>query len=147
MNDELDRDLSALAAMVERRALPTRHDARPLLLEIGRRLSQDAGSSADLEPVKRRISGFPPAFAEAWSAAVLDEISMAATEYVRSADPRYLGHPKYDWAYTLEAREHLGWRMKAVQYLGIAASPDLEAAIERADRLLEVRKPVQGPNS
>jgi hypothetical protein len=96
---------SALAAMVERRALPTRHDARPLLLEIGRRLSQDAGR-ADLEPVKRRISasrppsrrpGRPPSWTRSrWPRRVRP---LGGSLVPRSPEVR-LG-------YTLEAREHL----------------------------------------
>lgn len=147
MNDDLDRALSDLAALLERRSLPTRHDARPVLLEIGRRLAEGKGSAADLAPVKSRLSALPPAFGEPWSAAVRDELTMAATEYVRSADPRYLGHAKYDWAYTLEARERLGWRMAAVQFLGIALDPDIAAGIERADRLVDARRPGRGTNS
>ena len=135
MTDELDRALSSLDALVERHRLPTRHDARPILLGIGRLLG--AGSPETLLTANRRISALPPAFAEAWSAAVRDELSMAATEYVRSADPRYLGNAKYDWEYTLEARERLGWRLRAVQYLGIALDADQLSGIQRADRILE----------
>lgn len=145
MTDELDRALSSLVALAERKRLPTRHDARPILLEIGRLLG--AGSSEALASAKRGLSAFPPAFAEAWSAAVREELSMAATEYVRSADPRYLGHAQYDWEYTIEARERLGWRLSAVQYLGITAGADLLSGIERVDHILEARRPGWKPNS
>jgi hypothetical protein len=142
---ELDRGLDGLAALEKAHRLPTRLDARPVLLEIGRLLA--LGETSDLDSAKRRISAFSAPFADAWSAAVRDEIAMAATEHVRSADPRYLAHPKYDWEYAIEARERLGWRMKAVQFLGMPPDPSQMTSIERADRQMEASSARRKPNS
>jgi hypothetical protein len=139
MSSEMDEGLRALEALEKKRGRPTRHDARPVLLALGRGLAD--GEEEALQAVKRRLAGFPTAFLEAWSAAVRDEISMAATEHVSSADPRYLAHPRYDWEYTLEARARLGWRLRAVQFLGITVDPATLSGIERADRTLASRRP------
>ena len=139
MTSELELALAAIEALETRRGRPTRHDARAVLLELGRLLGEGDGHEA--EKAKRRIAGLPAGFAEVWTAAVRDELSMAATEYALSLDPRYLDHPKYDWEYTLEARRRLAWRLEAVQFLGIPAEASTLAAIERSDRLLEERGP------
>ena len=139
MSSELDLQLSGLEALAKANGRPSRHDARPLLLELGRELESGPGGAA--ETAKRRLEALGGPFEEAWVAAVADELAMAATEHVRSADPRYLDHPKYDWRYTLEARELLARRLRAVLFLGIPVDPGLTASIERADRLIEARKP------
>src|SRR5262249_1733084 len=59
---------------------PTRHHARPLLVGLGQVLL--SGVPQEAEAVKRRLEGLPAALAEGWSAAVADEMAMAATEYV-----------------------------------------------------------------
>jgi hypothetical protein len=139
VTSELELALAAIQALEKRRGRPTRHDARPVLLELGRLLGEGDGHAA--EEAKRRIAGLPAGFAEGWTVAVRDEISMAATEYTLSLDPRYLDHPKYDWEYTLEARRRLAWRLEAVRFLGIPTEASTLAAIERSDRLLEDRGP------
>ena len=64
---------------------------------------------------------------------------MATTEYVRSVDPRYLSHPHYDLAYTVESRRQLDARWKACAYLGLPLDPASVASVTRADALLEAR--------
>jgi hypothetical protein len=113
--------LAAIEALEKRRGRPTRHDARPVLLELGRLLGEGDGMRA--EEAKRRIAGLPPGSRRAgrWPSGTRSR--MAATEYTLSLDPRYLDHPKYDWEYTLEARRRLAWRLEAVRFLGIRPRP------------------------
>ncbi len=145
MSSELDGALAEIEGLAKKDGRPTRHHARPLLVGLGELLLSAAPHEADA--AKRRLEGLPPGVAEAWSAAVADEIAMAATEYVRSVDPRYLDHPKYDWAYTLEARQQLADRLRAVRFLGIEVDGNLLAGIDRADRMVAGRRPGWRPNS
>jgi hypothetical protein len=144
MNPELESALAGIEALGKQHARPNRHHARPLLVGLGELLL--SGTPQEAEDVRRRLGGLSPGLAEAWAAAVADEMAMAATEYVRSVDPRYLEHPKYDWAYTLEAREHLADRLRAVRFLGIEVDESILAGIERADRAIASRRPGWRPN-
>jgi hypothetical protein len=144
MKPELDEALEDLEALSRKRGLPTRHHARPILVALGEAL--EGGGTTEAGEVTRRLEKLPEAFQEAWLVAVRDEIAMAATEHVRSADPRYLVHPKYDFEYTLEARRRLGARMRAAEALRIAIDPALAASVKRADGLLEKRASLRGPN-
>jgi hypothetical protein len=139
LTSEIESALAALEALEKKRGRPGRHHARPVLVGLGELLL--SGRPQDAESVKRRLEGLPAGVAGAWPVAVSDEIEMAGTEYVRSVDPRYLDHEKYDWDYTLEARERLADRLRAVRFLGIRIDESLLAGIERADRLLESRRP------
>jgi hypothetical protein len=58
---------------------------------------------------------------------------------VRSCDPRYLDHPKYDLVYTVEARERLEARLVVAEKLGLPADEAMLEAVERADGLLQSR--------
>jgi len=144
VTSELEDALAGIEALEKERGRPSRHHARPLLVGLGQLLL--SGTLEESESVKRRLDGLPPAVAETWPAAVADEIAMAATEYIRSVDPRYLDHPKYDWEYTLEARERLADRLRAVRFLGIVLEPGLLAGIERADRGVASRRQGWRPN-
>jgi hypothetical protein len=139
VNPELESALAGIEALAKQNGRPTRHHARPLLVGLGEVLL--SGTPEEAEAVKRRLDGLPPSSAENWPTAVADEMAMAATEYVRSADPRYLDHPKYDWAYTLEARERLADRLRAVRFLGIPVDESLLRGIDRADRSIASHRP------
>jgi hypothetical protein len=144
MTLDLEDVLAGIEALEKQRRRPNRHHARPLLVGLGQLLL--SGTPEEAESVKQRLQRLPPAVAEAWPPAVADEIGMAGTEYIRSADPRYLDHEKYDWEYTLEARERLADRLRAVRFLGIEVEPSLLAGIERADRGIASRRPGWRPN-
>jgi hypothetical protein len=141
MTPDLESALAELEAFERQPGRPTRHHARPLLVRLGELLLSGAPEEEEAEEVKRRLEGLPAVLAEGWSAAVADEMAMAATEYVRSVDPRYLDHPKYDWPYTLEARQQLADRLRAVRFLGIGVDANLLAGIDRADRTIASRRP------
>lgn len=135
MNPELEAAIRAVEARAGRRAALTRHDVRPILLLMGRSLL--AGRSAELGDSVERLRSLPEPLRESWIAAVQDEMSMACTEHVRSVDPRFLKHPQYDLAYTLEARRELEARSKACAHLGQPLDPAATAGVGRADALLE----------
>ena len=135
MNAELDAAIRSIESRTGRRVVVTRHEARPILIGIGRALH--SGRSGDAAAAGDRLAKLPPPLRESWEAAVRDEMEMAATEHVRSVDPRYLGHPRYDLDYTLEARRQLEHRRRACEHLGLPLDAALLGAVARADSLLE----------
>jgi len=137
VNPELEALIRALRSRTGRSPSVTRHDARPILLGIGGALL--AGRQADLGNAAELLRGLPGPLESSWIAALRDEMSMACTEYVRSVDPRYLNHPQYDLAYTLDARLQLEARWRASIYLGQPPDAASTAAVERADALLAER--------
>ena len=108
--------------------------ARAVLLTLGERvLAEDAAGAAEFA---RRVLQITSPRAEDWQSAVRDEILMAATEHVRSVDPRFLSRPDYDLHYTVEARAALEARLRGAELLGIEVGPSLLYRIAAADRLL-----------
>jgi hypothetical protein len=90
--------------------------------------------------MRKRFLALAEGFRQAWDLAVRDELAMACTEHIRSVDPRYLDHPAYDLAYTLEARRLLEARLKGAEGTGIVLDEALSAGIRRADSLFEGRR-------
>jgi hypothetical protein len=135
MKPELDAAVRAVEAMAGRKATPTRHDARPVLLGIGAAIL--AGRPEVASAARERLAKLPEPLRRAWEDAVLDELAMASTEHVRSVDPRHLAHPRYDLEYTLQARRRLEARVLAAEALGLAPGAPHFEAIARADALLE----------
>jgi hypothetical protein len=134
--DELERALAQLAGWIDERKKPTRHQARALLVALGRWIRHGAPSGDQVSAVRDRLRAIVHPLAEGWEAAVLDELILACTEHIRSVDPRYLDHPRYDFAYPIEARERLESRLVAAAALGMSPSPELLARVTRADELL-----------
>lgn len=134
MDAPLTDVLAELDAWVARGKAPTRHHARGVLVGLGLalldgRAEQEAAAFA-------RVASWIERDPAGWREAVAGEMSMAATEHVRSVDPRWLGHPKYDLAYTVEARHRLEARLACAEHLGIEVSEELLEAIARADAQL-----------
>jgi hypothetical protein len=134
---ELESAIRALEGLASRAGPITRHDERPILPSLGRSLH--AGRKEDLGDAADSSRRLPERSRNAWIAAVKDELAMAGTEYVRCVDPRFLNHPQYDLAYTLEARLQLDARSRACEYLGEPLDPAVVASVGRADALLEDR--------
>ncbi|MBL8859260.1 MAG: hypothetical protein JNL28_12190 [Planctomycetes bacterium] len=112
---------------------PNRFQVRALLVPLGAELLEDeAAAGPALERVRALIARNP----ESWARAVDDELSLAVTEHVRSCDPAYLRHPKYDFPYTVDARARLEARLRAAEALDLGADGALLDQIERADELL-----------
>ncbi|MBK7642203.1 MAG: hypothetical protein IPJ19_04015 [Planctomycetes bacterium] len=109
--------------------------ARGVLLAIGERIlaADELGATALVD----RLRAIVAARETDWLAAVRDEILMAATEHVRSVDPRFLARPDYDLTYTVDAREALEARLRAAEALSIEVEPALLERLAAADRLLE----------
>jgi hypothetical protein len=127
--------LEELARACAPRQRIDRLHARAVLLAIGERaLAED---SAGAERLAARVRELTLARGADWQAAVGDEILMAATEHVRSVDPRFLRRPDYDLAYTVEARAALEARLRAAESLGIEVPAPLLERVAAADRLLE----------
>ena len=118
---------------------PNRYHARAVLLGLGElALAEppEEGERAAAEWVPRLQRAMRP-FDGGFERAIVEELALAAAEHARGVDPRFLDHPRYDFAYTIAARERLERRLVAAQLLGV--EPD-EALLERvagADRLLE----------
>lgn len=112
---------------------PDRFRARALLVPLGEALGEgDPEAAAALERVRALLSGDR----EGWRRAIDEEIELAVTEHVRSCDPAWLGHPRYDFAYTVDARARLEARFRAAAALGVDPAPRLRAQTEQADRTL-----------
>lgn len=128
----LEAALAEVEAALRRGAAPTRHDARALLVALGLALLEGREVSGPLERVGAWIAARPGP----WGEALASEISMAVTEHVRGADPRWVGHPRYDWGYAVEARQRLEARLLAAERLGIGVPDELLEAVARADAVL-----------
>jgi hypothetical protein len=131
--EDLERALEGLAAMVRAKRKPTRQEARALLIALGRVLADEPEAIEALAPRIREAVG---PLLESWEAAVQDELALACAEHVQGVDPRYLGHPRYDFEYTLEARRRLAARLRAAAALGHALPEAWARDVERADALL-----------
>ena len=138
MKPDLEVAMAALEALAVRKGPLTRHDVRPVLIGIGSSIIE--APAADIEASRKRFLALAQGFRQAWDVAVRDELAMACTEHIRSVDPRYLEHPAYDLAYTLEARRVLKARLKGAEVTGITLDGVLSAGIHRADSLLEGRR-------
>jgi hypothetical protein len=114
---------------------PSRFQARAALLAIGMDLlagNRDRASSS-VERMKAIVAKDP----ETWRAAVEEELTLACTEHVRACDPRWLEHPRYDFRYTVAAREKLEARLAAAARIDLPASELLLDQVARADGVLE----------
>ena len=109
MESPLPEVLAEVEVWVARGRVPTRHHARGILLGLGEALLENRlGDEAE---AFARVAAWIARAPDAWRDAFVGEIALAATEHVRSADPRWLGNPKYDLAYTVEARHRLEARL------------------------------------
>jgi len=134
MDASLSQVLAEIDVWVGRGKAPTRHHARGVLIGLGDALLENR---ADLEAEAfARVAVWIERKPDAWREAFAGEIALAATEHVRSADPRWLGNPKYDLAYTVEARHRLEARLACAEHLGIEVAEDLLEAVARADAVL-----------
>jgi hypothetical protein len=131
----LEAAIRALQELRARERPPDHRDARALLVELGLRLLGAPEGATDLEHARRATE----ALGEAWLTAAREELALAATEYVRSVDPRFLELPNYDFEYTLAARERLEARLVAAKALGLAPGTRTLRKVERADALLAKR--------
>ena len=113
---------------------PNRWHARPLLLALGQALLE--GRIAEAEQLEQQLRSIPAPHRDTWVEAVLEELNLAVTEHVHSADPRYLSRPDYDWGYTLAAREGLEARLRAAEALDIETPPALVEQVLKADERL-----------
>lgn len=110
---------------------PDRWHARPLLLALGHALLE--GQEALAQELEQKLNSLRAPHDGIWKRAVLEELNLACTEHVRSADPRYLSRPDYDWGYTLAAREDLEARLRAAEALEIEAPQALLEQVLQAD--------------
>lgn len=132
-----DADVERVFAEIEaaKGKKPSRFHARAALLVLGMDLlagNRDRAASS-IERMKAIVAGDP----EGWLAAVEEELTLACTEHVRACDPRWLEHPRYDFHYTVAAREKLEARLAAAARIGLPASETLLDQVVRADGLLE----------
>jgi hypothetical protein len=149
---ELEPAIADLAAALRKKRKPSRFHARAILLALGERvLAEDETRAALAVANIAELVREKPA---EWEAAVHEELELAATEFVRSVDPRFLTHPRYDFAYTLTARERLEARLAGAERLGIAPAEGLLEQISEADqalaphlRRLDERRPRNSPGS
>jgi hypothetical protein len=112
---------------------PTHLLARAILVPLGESLLEDPSSAS---AALARVRAIVARDTDGWQAAVDEELTLAATEHVRSCDPKALKLAAYDFPYTVAARHRLEARLRAAAELDLPASETLLDQIERADRLL-----------
>lgn len=132
---DLDAAIAELATALRRKRTPSRYHAREILIALGQRLL--AGDETRAASASERIADVVRARSAEWERAVLEELDLACTEFVLSVDPRYLSHPRYDFAYTITARERLEARLVAADRLGIVPGEGLLERVVQADLALE----------
>lgn len=138
MNDGdlgLEAAITDLVTVIRKKRKPSRHHARPILIAIGERLL--AGDESEAEANVRRIADVVRSVSDDWQRAVQDELELACAEFIQSVDPRFLDHPRYDFHYTVRARERLEARLRAAERLDVAPSEDLLDRVARADETLQ----------
>lgn len=134
IDDRLDAALAELGAALRKKRNPTRFHARGILLAVGELAL--SGNPAAASAGAERVAAIVGDRHDDWARAVHEEIEMAGVEFVRSVDPKYLEHPRYDLAYTVAARERLEARLAAVEALGISPPDELLEQISAADERL-----------
>jgi hypothetical protein len=131
---EFQAALAEIAARKLKKKNVTRFQARSLLIVLGEALlAEDASVREAIDSVRALVVESP----EAWREAVDEEFSLAATEHVRSCEPRYLKMPQYDFEYTVGARHRLEARLRAAVEIDLPIDETLLEQIARADALLE----------
>jgi len=133
--------LAEVEAWVARRRAPTRHHVRALFIPLGEALLEGRDEAEAFARVATWIGRDP----EGWNEALKGELTMAATEHVRSADPRWIANPKYDLAYAVEARHRLEARLTCAEHLGLEVADDVLESIARADTVLAPQLDVLAP--
>ena len=140
---ELEIALNHLQARVEAEELPSRHDARWMLMELGETL-QSLGVD-NCQALIARARKVAQRLGEGWERAVAEELQLAVSEHVHAVDPRWLSHPRYDMAYTLAARARLEARIIAADALGTPLDETMAQAVAHADKALaEHRRETRG---
>ena len=135
---ELRSAVRAISQALTGKAVPTRHDARALLVPLGQLALDHEEDEATLAPYLAEVRPLIDARPEAWALAMDEEISLASAEHVQAVDPRFLEHPRYDFGYTVAARARLEARLQACQVLG---HPVPEAPLDRIARADEALRP------
>lgn len=143
----LEVALKRLTALAKKKRGPSRFDARDILLAVGE-LAQTGQVDALQAPLERLEALLKP-HREQWERALAEELELACTEHIQGVDPRFLEHPRYDFAYTIEARHRLELRLVALDQLEIEPRADLLSGVERADERLApyLARRVPGPES
>jgi len=131
---EFQAAVAEIAARKLKKKNVTRFQARSLLIVLGEALlAEDATVREAIDLVRALVTESP----EPWREAVDEEFSLAATEHVRSCEPRYLKMPQYDFEYTVAARHRLEARLRAAVEIDLPIDETLLEQIARADALLE----------
>lgn len=131
--EQVEEALTELRRRIKAEEPLDRFLARAILVPLGTLHLEESEEAARLARALREAS---EAVAEAWAAALDSELQLAATEHVRSVDPRFLDKPIYDFAYTVAARERLEARLVAASLLAYEVDESLLDRVAEADRLL-----------
>jgi len=114
---------------------PSRFVARNMLLVLGELALEERTGEVESELARLRTLLEP--VDEGWRKALAQEMELACTEHVQAIDPRYLDHPRYDFDYTVQARQRLEMRFSALDLLGVDMDEVLLSQVARADAVLE----------
>lgn len=135
--ERLEAALTEAQAEVRAERPLHRYHARALLVQLGEWiLSLEEREREPDSSWRERCSFLKEAAAESWTRAVEEELALASAEHIQAIDPRFLEHPRYDFAYTLAARERLEARLRACEYLEIEVAEGLLTRVSEADERL-----------
>ena len=132
---DLSTALGELADLLGGKRGPDRFDVRAIFLPLGALILE--GDLAGLAPTLEHLSSVARPDDESWAKAVEDELRLATDEFCSSVDPRFLGLPNYDMAYTLSSREMLACRFQAAEHLGFSIPEGALQRVETADKALD----------
>jgi hypothetical protein len=132
---EVTRIVNEIEAWIARKRRPTRMQARAALIAIGEELLAER-EAAVLEPLAR-WKAIIERQQDVWERLIEEELRLAVGEHVQSCDPRFLGHPRYDFDYTVAARHRIEARLRCAERIEYAPNEALLEELMRADERLE----------
>lgn len=130
---EVEAALTNLELLARRGDAPSHYVARHLLLALGQALRECPPDAC--APLVARARSAGEAAGPAWNEAVAAELGLACGEFAQSLDPRFLGLPNYDVAYTRAARARLEDRLRAAHALDLGLSPHETDMLVLADQV------------
>jgi len=131
---EAEKAIASLEELARRKASPSHHLARAVLLTIGQAVREGGPGSCDALFERARSAGREAG--PAWGEAVQTELTLACGEFAQGVDPRFLSLPNYDLEYTRAARRRLADRLEVARELGFGLAPREAQVLELADRVL-----------
>jgi hypothetical protein len=131
---EATRAVGELEAALAKKAPFDRYLARTVLVSVGELALAERADEASALAKRVREAAAPRE--KEWREAVTFELRLAASEHIQAIDLRHLNNPRYDFEYTVTARERLEARLRAAELFGEELPEDLLDGVQKADAIL-----------